>query len=145
LPPQPTTPVVVRQTPEVRQTTPVITPKATPTVTSTPRRKAADILVRHLAVDNPPKRKENTELVKQYQALAGRTTDGKYGMGDAKSLAEAASGGHVPPPPRYWPKTTYAKAVKQYEAWLYTKKAEDPARAGEWAAALATARRYYPS
>ena len=84
-------------------------------------------------------------VVKAYQALAGRTVDGKYGPGDAKSLATTESGNHVPPTPRYWPKGTYPQALASYQTWLRTRQAQDGARAGEWAMALAKVKEHYPS
>ena len=101
--------------------------------------------MRHLQVDAPAKRRENQALVREYQAAAGRASDGLYGPGDAKSLADPASGGHVPPPPRYWPKKTYQSAIQSYEAWLMNQAEQDPPRATEWRLAKADARRYYPS
>lgn len=118
---------------------------AAPKVPTTPRREAADALVRHLMVDAPSKPNENKEIVKRYQSLAGRTVDGKYGPGDARSLATSESGNHIPPPPRYWPRRTYAKAVEEYEAWLTQKKYSDTQRSAEWSSALAQARKHYPS
>lgn len=132
-----TTPSVIKLPPMT------VTPAPAPAVS--PRRRAADILVKHLVVDNPPKKKEAKGLVESYQRLAGRSVDGLYGRGDAMSLNAPESGSHVPPTPRYWPKATYAKAIKEYESWLYERKALDSAREGEWSAAIATARRYYPS
>lgn len=114
----------------------VVTPKS-------PRREAADTLVRHLSETRKPN--ENQEIVKRYQALAGRSVDGKYGPGDAKSLAEDASGRHVPPAPRYWPKATYRQAKQEYDAWLTSKKYSDAARSDEWSAALASSGENYPS
>lgn len=155
------TPVVVRKTtpvlPPIVKTPPPITfkpkpvsvstrglPEPEPMPAPTPRRATADLLVKHLTVDAPPKKKESQAVVKAYQKAAGLTDDGLYGPGSAKSLADPASGSHVPPPPRRWPKATYAKAAKAYESWLALKQAQDPARAAEWAEAIKHARDFYP-
>lgn len=143
----PTISVPTPTSPPMVVTVPVPPPPAlpVPTVGLTPRRAAADALVRHLQVDAPAKRKEDASLVRAYQAAAGRATDGKYGPGDAKSLADAASGRHVPPPPRYWPKVGYQAAKTSYDTWLSQQQQADPARTGEWTVAKAQSGRYYPS
>jgi hypothetical protein len=145
-----TPPSVVVATPQLP--TPAVTPIQLPPMVVTPqaevvtpRRAAADMLVKHLMVDNPSKGKEDQGLVRNYQALAGRSVDGKYGPGDAKSLYDAASGRHVPPPPRYWPKSNYAAAKRDYDQWLAAMQTADPARADEFAQARANSGRYYPS
>jgi len=147
-------PNVVVATPQLPAPVPTVTPtpiQLPPMVVTpqaevvTPRRAAADMLVKHLTVDNPPKGKEDQGLVRNYQALAGRSVDGKYGRGDAMSLYDAASGKHVPPPPRYWPKSNYAAAKREYDQWLASMQTADPARAGEFAQARANSGRYYPS
>ena len=136
------TPTVV--TPRVLPRAPVPVPARVPAPATTARRRAADALVRHLTVAAPAKRKEDKGLVRAYQSTAGLTTDGLYGPGTAKSLASPESGGHVPPPPRYWPKRRYGEAARQYESWLALQGINDPAREAEWSAARATARKYYP-
>lgn len=146
---QAASPPAVVSTPPAVVSTPVPTPSPTVVVPEvvvapkTPRREAADTLVRHLSETRKPN--ENKEIVKRYQALAGRSVDGKYGPGDAKSLAEDASGRHVPPAPRYWPKSTYRQSKQEYDAWLTGKKYSDAARADEWSAALASSGENYPS
>lgn len=155
---QPKTPVVVPKAPSVSvpalpmptvEPIPVKVkttglPKPVPQVAATPRRATADLLVKHLTVDAPPKKKEDQSIVSAYQSAAGLKADGLYGPGTAKSLATSASGEHVPPAPRRWPKSTYAKALKEYQSWLTLKMAQDPARASEWADAKRRAKDFYP-
>lgn len=115
------------------------------------RRLAADALVRELGARRPPYGQENRALTAAYQDTLGVTGDGKYGPGTAKTLAEPASGAHVPPPPRTWPAGVtgtmpkYISAANDYDKWLMAQKSADKARAGEWQAAYLHARDFWPS
>jgi hypothetical protein len=164
--PVPSTPVIVATSPSLPQIatptvtlpTPVVTvptaalPAPVPQAPASPRRNAADALVRYLSTDPAYKTHDSQleSLMGSYVSTLGQSPTGgnlMYGPGTAKTLAEPESGGHTPPTPRYWPAgyAKYTAAIKNYEAWLRDKAAQDPARAAEWNSALSHARDYYPS
>jgi hypothetical protein len=127
-------------------------PVPVPQAPASPRRNAADALARYLSSDPAYKTHDSQleSLMGSYVSTLGQSPTGgnlMYGPGTAKTLAEPESGSHTPPTPRYWPAgyAKYTAAIKNYEAWLRDKAAQDPARAAEWNSALSHARDYYPS
>lgn len=67
---------------------------------------------------------EDTFLVKKWQSANGRTSDGKFGPGDALFMADSL--GVVPPTPLYWPKNNTAKALSGFHADMARLALEHP-------------------
>lgn len=73
--------------------------------------------------------KEDQALVKEYQAAAGETADGKYGPATARSLFTKFN--LTPPNPYYWPKASKANtaaAVNSYSKFLDSIVQKHPSR-----------------
>jgi hypothetical protein len=90
----------------------------------------AKALNAHLA--GTKKYKENTGLVKNFQATEGLKQDGLWGKDAALIMAERY--GIIPTKPFYWPKDTskVAAAKSEYRAKLMALASKDPSRATEW-------------
>jgi hypothetical protein len=117
---------------KARKTDPKPEPKPSAPKPSAPKadkhRQLAEKAAGHLA--SATRRKEDTSLVKQYQADNALTADGLYGPGTAKSLWVIYE--ILPPNPLYWSKTqsTANKQVGDYRKFLDDIVRAHPSYAG---------------
>lgn len=73
---------------------------------------------------------EDQNLVRQFQAQEGATTDGKYGVTDATNLAVRYN--LIPQRPYWYPKQGAQSRKNQFIATMQEKARQDPARAAQW-------------
>lgn len=116
---------------------PVIAPAVVPlpagtSVTPEQTQRLARAQAMAMNLRNTSRYKENTELVKQFQAGEGLVADGKYGPKSGLALAQL---GIVPPRPRYWSSKTVKVDKTQWANAMLAFAATDPARAADWRAA----------
>jgi hypothetical protein len=73
---------------------------------------------------------EDQNLVRQFQAQEGASTDGKYGTTDALNLAIRYN--LIPQRPYWYPKTGAQSKKNQFISAMQEKARQDPARAAQW-------------
>lgn len=116
---------------------PVVVPSSVPlppgsSITSEQQKRFNTAQVMAVDLRNTSRYRENTNLVKAFQAQEGLAVDGKYGPKSALAVAEY---GIVPPRPRYWTSKTMKANKAEYSAAMLVYAKNDPARAADWTAA----------